>query len=143
MNGMITMTASGGNAMGGLFSVVWILALVAMMYFMMIRPQRKEQNRIQNMLSSMEVGDSVVTTSGFYGKILDLTDEDVIVEFGNNKNCRIPMRKTAIAEVEKAADAVAVPEAKTEKKEEKPLLDDKAKKGVETLEGAAEAEEEK
>ena len=58
------------------------------------------------MLSSMEVGDSVVTTSGFYGTLIDITEEDVIVEFGNNKNCRIPMRKAAIAEVEKASDGI-------------------------------------
>ena len=58
------------------------------------------------MLSSMEVGDSVVTTSGFYGTLIDITDEDVIVEFGNNRNCRIPMRKSAIAEVEKASDGI-------------------------------------
>ncbi len=43
-----------------------------------------------------------VTTSGFYGVIIDMTEEDVIVEFGNNKNCRIPMRKQAIAEVDKS-----------------------------------------
>ena len=58
------------------------------------------------MLSSMDVGDSVVTTSGFYGTLIDITEEDVIVEFGNNKNCRIPMRKAAIAEVEKASDGI-------------------------------------
>ena len=57
------------------------------------------------MLNSMEVGDSVVTTSGFYGVVIDMTEEDVIVEFGNNRNCRIPMRKQAIAEVEKAEQA--------------------------------------
>ena len=47
------------------------------------------------------------STSGFYGVIIDMTEEDVIVEFGNNKNCRIPMRKQAIAEVEKAEQASA------------------------------------
>lgn len=59
------------------------------------------------MLNDMEVGDAIVTTGGFYGVIIDITDEDVIVEFGNNKNCRIPMKKAAIAEVEKAFDATA------------------------------------
>lgn len=59
------------------------------------------------MLASMEVGDSIVTTSGFYGILIDITEEDVIVEFGNNRNCRIPMRKGAIAEVEKASDGAA------------------------------------
>ena len=71
------------------------------MYFFSIRPQNKEKKRIQAMLANMEVGDSVVTTSGFYGIIIDITDEDVIVELGNNKNCRIPMQKGAIARVEK------------------------------------------
>ena len=69
--------------------------------------QKKEQKRVQAMLSDMAVGDSIVTTSGFYGVIIDMTEEDVIVEFGNNKNCRIPMRKQAIAEVEKAEQASA------------------------------------
>ena len=53
------------------------------------------------MLSSLEIGDSVLTNSGFYGVIIDITDDTVIVEFGNNKNCRIPMQKSAIAQVEK------------------------------------------
>ena len=69
------------------------------------RPQKKEQKRLQAMLNDMEVGDSIVTTGGFYGVVIDMTEEDVIVEFGNNKNCRIPMRKQAIAEVEKAGSA--------------------------------------
>lgn len=80
----------------------YIAIFGAFMYFVAIRPQKKEQKRVAAMLAEMAVGDAVVTTSGFYGIVIDLTDEDVIVEFGNNKNCRIPMKKEAIAEVEKA-----------------------------------------
>lgn len=72
-------------------------------YFVFMRPQKKEQKRLQEMVATMEVGDTVLTTSGFYGIIIDITDDDLIVEFGNNKNCRIPMQKTAIAQVEKAS----------------------------------------
>ncbi len=72
-----------------------------------MRPQKKEQQRVKSMLAAMEVGDTVVTTSGFYGVLINITEEDVIVEFGNNRNCRIPMRKSAIAEVEKASDGIA------------------------------------
>ena len=54
----------------------------------------------------MAVGDTVLTTSGFYGTLIDITDDTVIVEFGNNKNCRIPMQRAAIAQIEKAEDAV-------------------------------------
>ena len=88
--------------------VVLILVYVVIFggfYMLFMRPQKKEQKRLQAMLNDMEVGDSIVTTSGFYGVIIDMTEEDVIVEFGNNKNCRIPMRKQAIAEVEKAGSA--------------------------------------
>ena len=97
------MDASSGMGMVG--AIVWMVVLFGIMYFLMLRPQKKEQKRLQAMLNSMEVGDSIVTTSGFYGVIIDMTEEDVIVEFGNNKNCRIPMRKQAIAEVEKAGSA--------------------------------------
>lgn len=95
--------AATGSAGGGLMLLVFYVVIIGgAMYFMAIRPQKKEQKRINAMLSEMAVGDSIVTTGGFYGVVIDITDEDVIVEFGSNKNCRIPMRKTAIAEVEKA-----------------------------------------
>ena len=99
------MDASSGMGMVG--AIVWMVVLFGIMYFLMLRPQKKEQKRLQAMLNDMEVGDSIVTTGGFYGVVIDMTEEDVIVEFGNNKNCRIPMRKQAIAEVEKAEQASA------------------------------------
>ena len=99
------MNASSGMGMVG--AIVWMVVLFGIMYFLMLRPQKKEQKRLQAMLNDMEVGDSIVTTGGFYGVVIDMTVEDVIVEFGNNKNCRIPMRKQAIAEVEKAEQASA------------------------------------
>ena len=79
--------------------VIYVVLFGGLWWFMM-RPQKKEQKRIQAMLASMEVGDTALTTSGFYGVIIDITDDDVIVEFGNNKNCRIPMQKAAIAQIE-------------------------------------------
>lgn len=97
------MNASSGMGMVG--AIVWMVVLFGIMYFLMLRPQKKEQKRLQAMLNDMEVGDSIVTTGGFYGVVINMTEEDVIVEFGNNKNCRIPMRKQAIAEVEKAGSA--------------------------------------
>lgn len=97
------MDASSGMGMVG--AIVCMVVLFGIMYFLMLRPQKKEQKRLQAMLNDMEVGDSIVTTGGFYGVVIDMTEEDVIVEFGNNKNCRIPMRKQAIAEVEKAGSA--------------------------------------
>ena len=57
------------------------------------------------LMATVAVGDSVLTSSGFYGVIIDMTDDTVIVEFGSNKNCRIPMQKSAIAAVEKPEEA--------------------------------------
>ena len=92
--------------MGGLLGmIIWMVILFAFMYFLMIRPQKKEQQKKELMLSEVAVGDTVLTTSGFYGTIIDIQDDTVIVEFGNNKNCRIPMQKAAIADVEKPGEA--------------------------------------
>ncbi|MCR5268277.1 MAG: preprotein translocase subunit YajC [Lachnospiraceae bacterium] len=81
--------------------IAWVVIIGVFLYFTMIKPQKKEQNRIKTMLAELEAGDSVLTTSGFYGVVIDVDEDTVIVEFGNNKNCRIPMQKTAITQIEK------------------------------------------
>ena len=100
MNGVL---ATGGMSLVGI--IIMYVVIIGGFWFLLMRPQKKEQKRLQAMLNDMEVGDSIVTTGGFYGVVIDMTEEYVIVEFGNNKNCRIPMRKQAIAEVEKAGSA--------------------------------------
>lgn len=90
--------------MGGMGTAGWVLYfvfIIGLLYFIAIRPQQKEKKKAQALMSSVAVGDSILTTSGFYGVIIDMTDDTVIVEFGSNKNCRIPMRKDAIVQVEK------------------------------------------
>ena len=84
-----------------IFLALFYVVILGGFWFLLMRPQKKEQKRVQQMLAEMEVGDTVLTTSGFYGVIIDMTDEDVIVEFGSNKHCRIPMQKEAIVSVEK------------------------------------------
>ena len=96
---LLEAAASGGSSI--LLLVGYILFFVVLMYFIAIRPQKKQQKKLNELLASMEVGDSVLTTSGFYGVVIDVMEDVIIVEFGNNKNCRIPMKKTAVVEVEK------------------------------------------
>ena len=81
--------------------IVYLVFIIAIFYFMAIRPQPKEKKKQAELMATVAVGDSVLTSSGFYGVIIDMTDDTVIVEFGSNKNCRIPMRKDAIVQVEK------------------------------------------
>ena len=106
----ILLTAGTAETQAGagslLLMVLWIAIIIGFMYFFMIRPQKKEQKKQQEMISSMEIGDYVLTTSGFYGIVISIQDDDCIVEFGSNKNCRIPMQKAAIADVEKPESVV-------------------------------------
>ncbi len=99
---MYALASQGSSASWALIIVVYAV-IFGGFWFIFIRPQKKEQKRVQAMIADMEVGDTVLTTSGFYGVIIDISDEDVIVEFGSNRNCRIPMQKAAIAQIEKAS----------------------------------------
>ena len=97
---------SSGAGMGMMGTIIWIAVLLVFIFIFMLRPQKKEQARRNETMAKMAVGDTVLTSSGFYGTLIDITDDTVIVEFGNNKNCRIPMQRAAIAQIEKADDAV-------------------------------------
>ena len=101
---LVAADAGAAVASGG-FTIIWMIVLFAVMYFLMIRPQQKEAKKKNAMLAELATGDTVLTTSGFYGTVIDITDDTVIVEFGSNKNCRIPMQKAAISAVEKPEEA--------------------------------------
>ena len=106
MNFIPTLLAAASEAAptGGMWGgmLIYIVFFGLLIYFMIYRPQKKQQKKQDELVNSIEIGDSILTTSGFYGVVIDNVDENVvIVEFGNNKNCRIPMKKTAIVEVEK------------------------------------------
>ena len=106
----ILLTASESASAGSMIPLILMYVVVfgVFFYFVLYRPQKKEQKKTSAMLSTLEIGDCVLTTSGI---IIDITDDTVIVEFGNNKNCRIPMQKSAIVQVEKA-DAEAPADTK-------------------------------
>ena len=106
---MVSILADGAAASGGgstIASLVGIVLYIVIfgvaIYFLMVKPQKKEQQKMAALQNSVETGDSILTTSGFYGVVIGVEDDTVIVEFGNNKNCRIPMKKAAIQEIEKA-----------------------------------------
>ena len=84
--------------------ILYVVVIVGAMYFLLIRPQKKNEKKQKDLLGNLEVGDSVLTSSGFYGMVIDVQDDTVIVEFGGNKNCRIPMQNQAIVDVEKPTE---------------------------------------
>jgi preprotein translocase, YajC subunit len=101
MNNLIFLAQSTSSTMSLGVTIGWIAVMGVAFYFLAIRPQKKQQKQMEALIATIETGDSILTTSGFYGVVIDVMDEVIIVEFGNNKNCRIPMKKTAVVEVEK------------------------------------------
>ena len=106
-----------GSGIGML--VLYIVFFVVMIYFVMVKPQKKQTQKHEEMMSHLKPGVSIMTTSGFFGTVIDIPDDEtVIVEFGNNKNCRIPMYKEAIVEVEKPEDAIVTESSDKDSKKE-------------------------
>ena len=101
VNVLASSGSSAGGAQGLISMVVVYAAIIGIFYFFAIRPQKKQQKEHDALLTTLEVGDSILTTSGFFGVVIDVMEEIVIVEFGNNKNCRIPMKKENIVEIDK------------------------------------------
>ena len=98
MNTILLNAAAGGG--GGLISMIVIYGvIIALMWFILIRPQKKQQKQVEEMQSSIKLGDSVLLNSGMYGKVVDIIDDTIIVEFGLNKSIRIPVLKTTVARV--------------------------------------------
>lgn len=75
-------------------SIIWLVVLFAFMYFMLIRPQKKQNKLRQEMLNSLKVGDKVVTLGGFYGKIIKLDEETMKLEIA--ENLRVKMQRSAV-----------------------------------------------
>ncbi|MDX9870995.1 MAG: preprotein translocase subunit YajC [Clostridia bacterium] len=89
-------------------SIVWLVALMAIMYFMMIRPQQKQKKQRQELLDSLKIGHEVVTIGGIHGEITALSDEEVVLEVA--QGVKITMQRTSIAfikakEVEEETEA--------------------------------------
>jgi len=76
--------APGSSEQGGFVSLLPIIAMVAIIYFLLIRPQQKEHKRHREMVSALKKGDEVVTSGGIYGRIEALNDEKVTLKVSDN-----------------------------------------------------------
>lgn len=101
--------------------IIMMVVLFALMYFMLIRPQKKRDKLTRQMLSELVVGDKIVTIGGIIGKITALKDDEIVIETGSaaEKSC-VKFQRSSVKEVLKPA-----PEVKTDAAEVK---DDKKKK---------------
>ncbi len=69
---------------GGMINMVMLVGLFAIMYFMLIRPQRKKQKEHQQLIGELGKGDEVVLTSGMLGKVTDVGEVYITVDVGND-----------------------------------------------------------
>lgn len=112
-----------GQAAGGaglLGTLTFIVGMFVIMYFLMIRPERKRQSEQQNLMSSLKKGDEVVLTSGFIGKIQQVDERSVVIEIADKT--RVKVLKQAIMGpaaryLNPSADAKKLDEKKDDKKD--------------------------
>jgi preprotein translocase subunit YajC len=120
---MIVLFAEGqGSGGGGYSGFLLILGAFVLVYFMMIRPQQRRRREVQNMQSTMEVGDQIITVGGLYGTVISIDDDSVQLEIAPGVTARYA--KAAIGKVHQKAvsddadDADPDDEAATETIEE-------------------------
>lgn len=101
MNLFFSLTTDAAATGGGglLFTVGYLALIFGFMWLVMIRPQKKKQKALDQMQSAISVGDSVLTNAGMYGKVVDIVNELLIVEFGMNKGVRIPIQRSSVNSV--------------------------------------------
>ena len=88
------MPTTAGNS----FTMLLPLLLVAVLYFLMIRPQQKRQKQWQSMLGSIKTGDRVTTAGGIRGVIMSIKDDSIIIRVAPD-NLKLEVAKSAIASV--------------------------------------------
>ncbi len=95
-----------GNAQATLVQFLPLIILIAVMYFLMIRPQRKKDKAINEMRRGLTVGDEIVTIGGIVGKIVKTKDETIVIQVGADK-IKMEMMRWAVSSVTKEAHGKA------------------------------------
>ena len=103
MNTLMLFTATSGS--GSWLTMGLLVLLLVVMYFVMIRPQKKQEKEANAMRDNLEVGDEVTTIGGIVGRIVSIKDETCVIETSRD-GTKIRFLKTAISRVDvKAEDA--------------------------------------
>ena len=100
---------------GGMTSLIMIVAMIAVFYFLMIRPENKRKKEAEQMRSAVKTGDEIVTIGGIIGTVVNVKDEKIVMETGADQ-VRIELAKWAISSNE-TATAAAKAEAKKRQEE--------------------------
>ena len=119
----LTATAAGG--MGS--SMFLLIAMLAIMYFIMIRPENKRKKEAEQMRSAVKKGDKVVTIGGIVGVVVDVKDNKFVMETGADQ-VRIEFEKWALSTNETAAEAKKAEAKKAQEAKAKAKATKKAEK---------------
>lgn len=95
----------------GVSSILLLVGFLALMYFLMIRPQKKKEKEDQAMRDALQVGDEIMTIGGVIGKVVKISEKSVVISTGADKN-KIEFIKSAIANVNKTPDSKPAPKSK-------------------------------
>ena len=127
-------TAAGGNPM----SLVLMVGVFVLMYFMMIRPQKKKQKEEQEMRDSIQIGDEITTIGGIMGRVVTVKDDSIVIETGTDRT-KLKMQRWAI-QTNETANARMAAEAQSEKNAIDQAVNGKKKK-TKTVENKGSVEE--
>lgn len=84
--------------MGQYGMIIYFVLIIAVFYFMLIRPQKKQQKAMKAMLDALAVGDKVVTIGGIHGKIVKMKDDTIVLESGSgNEKSTLTISRNSIA----------------------------------------------
>ncbi len=89
-------SGDGAAAGGGASSIIMIVVLIVVFYFFLIRPENKKKKKLEEMRSSLEVGDKITTIGGMVGKIVNINGDLITFETGEDR-VRIQITKWAIS----------------------------------------------
>jgi preprotein translocase subunit YajC len=90
-------TGGGGGQGGGLTAFLPLILIVVVFYFLLIRPQQKRQKEQKNMIAALRKGDKVVTTSGIFGTIVGMDDQENKVVLKIAENVKVEFLKSSVA----------------------------------------------
>ena len=86
MNAYLTTTLLAGAGLAALTPLIMPIALIALMYFLMIRPQQKKQKEEQKMRANLRVGDELTTIGGIKGRVVSIKDDTITIETGADRS---------------------------------------------------------
>ena len=89
--------AAQTQAGGSWVSIIFLVVMIAVMYFVMIRPQRKQQKQEAKMRSELQIGDEIITIGGIYGRVVSLKDDSIVIESSGDRS-KIQISRSAVSQ---------------------------------------------